>query len=401
MLPNKIAVVSIHDTENVKHWSGTPFYMYKALKKHSSSLVEVRSEQKIRLLYNKLLNKGSQAIFNRPLPVERSVSMAQKFASDIEQKLQHTEHDVLFSIGSIQAAYLRSEKPVVVFADSLYGSLRRTYPELMGYSDADIAEGEEIEKKALASCAKLILTSGFAKEEAIAYYDIPEEKIEVVPFGANLDTIPDALQTRGLIEKRNGSSLKLLFVGVAWERKGGPLAIEILNRITQEGVDVTLQIIGCVPPDSVLHDERVKVIPFLNKSIEKEQRVFDQLLSQSHFLLLPSVAECFGIAHIEASAFGVPSIALDVGGVSEVVKHNESGLLFKEGTSAEEIASNVVTLWKDKARYQQFAYTASNLVRERLNWDVAACHILDILEKAIEGEKFNRRTRSRDSLNYG
>lgn len=49
---------------------------------------------------------------------------------------------------------------------------------------------------------------------------------------------------------------------------------------------------------------------------------------------MPSHAESFGVAALEAAACGVPVVASRVGGVPEVVKHEETGLLVPPGDPA-------------------------------------------------------------------
>jgi glycosyltransferase involved in cell wall biosynthesis len=51
------------------------------------------------------------------------------------------------------------------------------------------------------------------------------------------------------------------------------------------------------------------------------------LLGLGDLFLLPSESESFGLAALEALACGVPVIASDVGGLPEVVRHGETGLL--------------------------------------------------------------------------
>jgi N-acetyl-alpha-D-glucosaminyl L-malate synthase BshA len=57
-------------------------------------------------------------------------------------------------------------------------------------------------------------------------------------------------------------------------------------------------------------------------------------LQQSDVFLLPSQTESFGLAALEAMACGVPVVASDVGGVSEVVADGETGFLAAAGDVA-------------------------------------------------------------------
>src|SRR5438309_425055 len=57
-------------------------------------------------------------------------------------------------------------------------------------------------------------------------------------------------------------------------------------------------------------------------------------LAESALLVLPSLAEGFGLVLIEAMAAGLPVIATDVAGIHDVVRPNETGLLVPPGDAS-------------------------------------------------------------------
>ena len=96
-----------------------------------------------------------------------------------------------------------------------------------------------------------------------------------------------------------------------------------------------------------------------------------ELLSNAHFLLLPSMAECFGIVLCEANAFGVPSLAHDVGGIPEIVKNGVNGQLFSVDSPVEEWAATVSRWFGDRAAYERLALSSRAEYDKRLNWGTA------------------------------
>ena len=74
-------------------------------------------------------------------------------------------------------------------------------------------------------------------------------------------------------------------------------------------------------------------------------------LRSADLLIVTSLYESFGLVALEAMACGVPVLATRVGGVPEVVKHGDTGLLFSLGDNAEAIRL-AVELLTDPVRHQ-------------------------------------------------
>ena len=65
---------------------------------------------------------------------------------------------------------------------------------------------------------------------------------------------------------------------------------------------------------------------------------YRSLWREATFLFMPSRAETFGAVYAEAAANGVPSIALDIGGVGDAVVDGENGRLLPRESDAESCA---------------------------------------------------------------
>ena len=93
-------------------------------------------------------------------------------------------------------------------------------------------------------------------------------------------------------------------------------------------------------------------VAFLGK-----QDDFAAVLAASDVFALPSRTEGFGLAALEALACGVPVVASDVGGLPEVVRAGETGLLVPVG-DAGAFAHAILQLTADPARHQAFRTAA-------------------------------------------
>ena len=104
---------------------------------------------------------------------------------------------------------------------------------------------------------------------------------------------------------------------------------------------VHLTIIGCIPPVAI-NEKDITVIPFINKHNEEAGLTALSISSvNSDFLLLPTRAECAGVVFCEASAFGIPSITTDTGGVSTYVEDGINGFALPLAARAEAYADKI------------------------------------------------------------
>ena len=113
----------------------------------------------------------------------------------------------------------------------------------------------------------------------------------------------------------------------------------------------------------------MKIIPFLDKNDPAQNQEFEQLYLSSHFLLLPTRNECFGIVFCEANAFGLPVIATATGGTPETIKDGENGYLLPLKARGDAYASIIADLFHDEQRYSAMVQSSRAAFENRLNWD--------------------------------
>jgi glycosyltransferase involved in cell wall biosynthesis len=226
-------------------------------------------------------------------------------------------------------------------------------------------EGNRIEKKALDNASACIFTSDWAANSALNHYKIPEHKIHLIPWGPNLESIP---LREEVLAPRQTDTCNLLFLGVEWQRKGGEIAFNAFKHLKNRGYNVKLTICGCIPPEQ-FQDNDMTVIPFINKNKPESKQQFHQLMLSHHFLVLPTRAECYGVVFVEASAYGMPSVTTDTGGIASVVHNGVNGKRLPLTAGAEDYANFIEQVFYTEGKYQAMNLSTRDFFEQELHWD--------------------------------
>ena len=280
-------------------------------------------------------------------------------------------------------AYLKADCPIVYVSDSTYRLNLKYYEYAKQQTARSQSNNDKLEQLAISNANFLIYPSSWAAESALLDYGADPAKIYEVPFGANIDPVPDA---DGCHARHLTGPCRLLYIGRDWARKGGSLAVETLHLLREAGVDARLTICGCDPPD--VRSGSVTVIPSISRKKPDEVAMLNGLFSEAHFLLLPTRAEAFGIVFAEASAFALPSITTDTGGVCGAVENGVNGYRLPLSASAEEYANLILGLWGDPEQYARLMRSTRARYEDSLNWSVWAQTLMNIVTGSADARRF-------------
>ena len=150
-------------------------------------------------------------------------------------------------------------------------------------------------------------------------YGIDPDKIHVVGFGRNFAPRPG---------ERDWSVPRYVFVGVEWERKGGPELLEAFAAVRQVHAAAELDLVGGHPP---IEAPGVTCHGRLALGSPDQRAQLERLLSRATCLVVPSHFEAFGIVYVDAGAAGVPSIGTTEGGADDAI--GAGGVLVPPGNT--------------------------------------------------------------------
>ena len=132
-----------------------------------------------------------------------------------------------------------------------------------------------------------------------------------------------------------------------------PDTIRIFEKVQKE-IPSKLILIGDGPDRSECERicrqlELCDKVKFLGK-----QDGLTEILASSDLFLIPSQSESFGLAALEAMACGLPVISSSVGGLPELIKHNETGFIAEIG-DVDRMAKYALELLSNEKKYKLFS----------------------------------------------
>jgi glycosyltransferase involved in cell wall biosynthesis len=113
-----------------------------------------------------------------------------------------------------------------------------------------------------------------------------------------------------------------------------------------------------------------------------DDRLFRSAFASSDVFVLPSEYEAFGIVLLEAMMCEKPCIASAVGGTSEAVVHNETGLLVEYG-NADELADVISGVLSDPQKAKEMGKKGKERVLRKFTWERIATEIEKVYEELV------------------
>ncbi len=183
----------------------------------------------------------------------------------------------------------------------------------------------------------------------------PEPDFEIVHYGIAAGPEPKAYA---------GEAPRFLCIGRLIPIKGHVVLLRAFRQVLDERPDVTLDIAGRGVLEHGLKDLSRELglngaVRFLGHVTPVQQAVEDSLA-----VVVPSLGEGFGMVALEAMERARPVIAAAIGGLEDLIRDGETGLLVTPG-DAESLAAAMLTLAADPARAAAMGLEARRRAIER------------------------------------
>lgn len=180
---------------------------------------------------------------------------------------------------------------------------------------------------------KLVTWSQWTADSLVADYGVSAGKIEVIPPGVNTDD-----WARPTSRSANTGTVKILFVGGDLKRKGGLVLLQAVQELRS---DLHMQDRGEQIELHLVTRSEIQEEPglFVYRTMQPNSDDLKALFHTSDIFCLPTFGDCLPMVLSEAGAAGLPLVATDVGAITEIVRHHDTGMLTAPGSVSDLVAA--------------------------------------------------------------
>lgn len=177
--------------------------------------------------------------------------------------------------------------------------------------------------------------------------------------------------------------------GTRQPRKGYAFLDEALERLRLKFDDIHLVVYGQSEPSS----RGVDIFPTTYVGSLKDSVSMCVLNNASDVYVHPALQEAFGQTVSEAQACGVPVVAFDSSGVTDIVNHKSTGYLAQVGSS-EELAKGIEWVFEQQAdneRAQRLANKARRRIVEKFSYAQVGEAYLDLFSAVLDSNRSKKQ----------
>lgn len=271
--------------------------------------------------------------------------------------------------------------PLVVTVHSMERGRSQGY---LGSGYARAIDGTE--RWLTTEAARVITVSSYMADQVRQFFNIPSTKIDVIHNGVNVPRRP-ALDEgeRAAFRARYAEPGRpiIFFVGRMVAEKGVQVLVDAAPDVLGAASGARFVVAGSGPYQEEVrrraHERGVAGSFVFTGFVSDEER--DRLYEIADVAVFPSLYEPFGIVALEAMARGCPVVVSDTGGLAEVVRPHETGILTRQG-DAGSLAWGLLHTLQNPHWAAERARNARDEVERDYNWHSIATQTIAIYHKA-------------------
>ena len=256
-----------------------------------------------------------------------------------------------------------------------------------GYQISSWAEKTSYE----AAAAIIAVSDGMRADVLAAYPDVDPKKVVTIRNGVDTSKFapnnnPSVLQEFGITGRY------AMFVGRITRQKG---LAHLLRAWKSVPAEYGLVLAAGSPDEETVGNEVAALIAELQATRSnvwwiKEMLPHDKLtaaLTQAELFLCPSIYEPLGIVNLEAMGCETAVLASRVGGIPEVVSHQETGILVDytpdHSRFEADLSAAISELMADPARLEKYGKAGRVRAETHFGWDAVAEQTISLYRSVI------------------
>jgi glycosyltransferase involved in cell wall biosynthesis len=227
---------------------------------------------------------------------------------------------------------------------------------------------------------RVVTVSRQVREELIAQ-GVPGSRIVAIPTGIDIGRYA-AAQPVLREELAAGSRPLIGTVAILRKKKGHAYLLDAVPEVLREFPDALFVFAGDGPQRQNLERRIVELGLSDNVRILGLRPDVPNVLASLDLFVLPTLQEALGTSYVEAMATGRAVIGCAVGGVPEVVRDGENGLLVPPAESAP-LAAAVLALLRDPARRAAMGVAGRQLAEQEYSVTVMSDRMIALYESLL------------------
>ena len=215
----------------------------------------------------------------------------------------------------------------------------------------------------------------------------------IIPMGVDLNDFKKSTEVGDLKKKLRLDGEVILSVGRLIDLKGTDYLIKALPKVLLRFPQTKALIIGSGPQKSYLLNLAKELhikdsVVFIGQIPHSQMAKYYSL---ADVFVLPSITskmgetEGFGVVLLEAMACGLPVIGSDTGGIPDIIKNGETGLLFRQKESPD-LANQIIRLLTDEDLRKKMVANARNLIETQFSWEIVAERFMEVYCGVIKND---------------
>jgi glycogen synthase len=229
---------------------------------------------------------------------------------------------------------------------------------------------------------RLTAVSHTRKSEVLWLYNVPFEKVDVVPNGI-FPEVYEAIIDPGEVKRSYGIhpfAPLVLFVGRMEYQKGPDMLVDTVPKVLQQRWDAQFIVAG---HGTMKHELQARCaglpVQFPGYITDSE---YVRLLNACEAIVIPSRNEPFGLVPLEAWSARKCPVVSDVGGLAENVSNFKDGI--KVYLDPASIAWGINYVLSNPSRSAVFGRNGRRKVEKQFLWKLVAGKIMDVYRKVID-----------------